>query len=151
MRPNTPTDFWARVQIGEPDACWPWLGHKIRRGYGQLSVAGRLWLAHRYAYSISNNREPGLLLVCHTCDNPPCCNPTHLFLGTVADNTRDAQAKGRLAKGERIGVSRLTASAVREIRARFVAGESKAALARAFSVTPRSVHLVVIEETWRHV
>ena len=71
------------------------LGTTINGGYGHISVGGWPVLTHRFAYEQANGPIPGGMSVCHRCDNPPCCNPAHLFLGTHSDNMRDMVAKGR--------------------------------------------------------
>jgi hypothetical protein len=92
------TRFWARIQE-EPNACWPWLGRLDDRpdqGYGMFTLCTRPYRAHRIAWELSNGRELDThTFACHRCDNPPCCNPAHLFPGTVSDNNRDTAAKGR--------------------------------------------------------
>jgi hypothetical protein len=85
---NTP--FWERVQRGTADACWLWLGSRHPQGHGQVRVNGTVIYAHRHAYVLAHGHIPAGLIVRHRCDNPPCCNPAHLELGTVADNSRDA-------------------------------------------------------------
>lgn len=90
--------FWERVERADEAACWPFSGRVDRDGYGILRVDGRPARAHRIAWSLVNGPIAAGLSICHACDNPPCCNPAHLFAGTAADNVRDAQAKGRLTR-----------------------------------------------------
>jgi hypothetical protein len=89
--------FWSRVKRGEPDECWPWLGAKNKDGYGYFKRQQKLFAAHREAFTITTGEDITGKHVCHTCDNPPCCNPAHLFSGTKTDNMRDAAKKKRLA------------------------------------------------------
>jgi DNA invertase Pin-like site-specific DNA recombinase len=92
------------------------------------------------------------MLVCHHCDNPPCCEPTHLFLGTNADNIRDRQQKGRGASGARNGTAKLTEEQVRAIRALFVTGEfSKAEIARQMGLPRHQVSDILNNRTWKEV
>jgi hypothetical protein len=101
---TTEERFWAKVdRSGGPDACWLWTAgtFRLRNGYGKFGAdpaASRTVYAHRFAYELSHGPIPPGLLVCHHCDNPPCCNPAHLFLGTIADNMRDMSDKGRAAR-----------------------------------------------------
>ncbi len=83
--------------------CWEWTGGKFRRGYGAITISKRTIKAHRVAYYIANNKDPHPRLVLHSCDNPTCCNPSHLFEGTDQDNSDDRQKKGRTARGEKSG------------------------------------------------
>lgn len=87
--------FWQRVAL--TDECWPWLGAKNKNGYGTFSPTKELskTLAHRFAWELYRGPIPEGMLVCHTCDNPECTNPKHLFLGTPQDNMDDKVRKGR--------------------------------------------------------
>src|SRR5690242_6357246 len=77
------------------DECWEWNGARSARGYGKKKIMFRDYTTHRLAYAWANGPIPAGMLVMHTCDNPPCCNPRHLRLGTHLDNQRDKAAKGR--------------------------------------------------------
>lgn len=92
---NRLEDLWRYVKIGAPDECWPWQAARRRRGYGTFTVNHRSLVSHRIAYQLATGENPGDLFVCHTCDNPPCCNPAHLFLGTHRENMRDMVSKRR--------------------------------------------------------
>lgn len=78
-----------------PDACWPWTAGKANGGYGAIRYNGSIYRAHRIAWTIANGAIPQGMLVLHKCDNPPCCNPAHLFIGTHKDNSQDMARKGR--------------------------------------------------------
>jgi len=134
------------------EACWPWTKARDRAGYGRLRYDGRMVSAHRRAYELGIGPIPVGLDVCHTCDNPPCCNPAHLWAGTARDNLRDAVAKGRLTAvfrtGEQATFHKLTWPAVRDIRARYAAGESQRSLGRAHRVSQVAIHFIVTGKTW---
>lgn len=94
--------FWSKVDRRDPDECWEWKGSRIFSGYGQFWLGARQLKAHRIAYELGTGEmPPDDLVVCHACDNPPCCNPAHLWLGTVRDNVQDMIAKGRQPRGKR--------------------------------------------------
>jgi hypothetical protein len=87
--------LWGRVDMSDPAACWNWSRAANPKLYGSFGLFGKTAPAHRVAYALYHNADPGELFVCHRCDNRRCINPAHLFLGTQGDNIRDMVAKGR--------------------------------------------------------
>lgn len=92
--------FWSNVAKAGPSDCWPWMLGRRRGKYGKVVVGDRSFQSHRVAYAIAKG-DPGGLLVRHSCDNPPCCNPAHLAVGTYAENSLEMVAKGRSLSGDR--------------------------------------------------
>jgi hypothetical protein len=148
--------FWEKVdKSGGADACWLWTAALEGGGYGQFRVGRKLIRASRLAFALTNKSIPAGMCVCHRCDNRRCCNPTHLFLGTNADNMADCKEKGRLKvpvlRGEGNGASKLTEADAREIVAEADKGVRSAELARRFGVTNDAVNRLVRGNTWGHV
>lgn len=113
--------FWSKVGRTGDDDCWEWQASKFTSGYGQFGIGSRPWPAHRVSWVLANRRPiPRDYYVLHTCDNPGCVNPRHLFVGTHKDNMGDMIRKGRktASSGENHHRSKLTADQVAEIRAR---------------------------------
>lgn len=88
--------FWDKVKKG--DHCWSWTGAATTKGYGRININGRLVLAHRLSWEMENGPVPDGLWVLHSCDNPPCVRPSHLFLGNQSMNMLDCAAKGRICR-----------------------------------------------------
>jgi len=126
-------------------------GARDRDGYVRVKVAGKRWYAHRLAYTQAFGPVPARMEVLHTCDNPPCVNPEHLFLGTQADNMADMSQKGRRTRGSTHGMAKLTEADVVQIRALASSGETLSALASRFGVHFGTISKVVIRRSWRHV
>lgn len=91
-----PQAFWRLAEIRSEQECWPWIGARTEKGYGRFRLGGQTHKAHRVAFAIGKNTGlPGVVMVCHRCDNAGCVNPAHLFIGLALDNNRDARRKGR--------------------------------------------------------
>lgn len=147
--------FWRNLTPGSPDECWEWQGQMSRK-YGVLSISRVPRLAHRLSYELHNGPIPDGMSVCHSCDNPVCCNPSHLWIGTHADNNADMRAKGRDAplvarNGEDNGFSKLREVDVLEIRRLATNGIAQIELARRYNVCPTTIGFVVRRETWQHI
>jgi len=150
--------FWRHVDKRGPDECWPWTGGHTRKGYGVFhDVPNHQTTAHRMAWQLANGRPvPDGLEVCHRCDNPPCCNPTHLWIGTVRDNALDMVAKGRQnigdRRGEKCGNSILTNAEVVAIREYVKCyPRSRSMIARTYNVCRSCIENVVTRKTWSHI
>lgn len=144
--------FWWLVEMGPEKECWPWLGATDRKDYGRFMHQGAQHLAHRLALELSMGVPlPSDIVAMHLCDNPPCCNPAHLWPGTATENTRDAVAKRRHSFGERSSQALLTDDKAREIIRRRWAGEPARALAREFGVSDSLVCAVAAGRKWAHV
>ena len=146
--------FWAKVDRSNgPDACWEWQGSKSG-GYGLFSIDRIAHKASRVAYTFTKGPITDGLFVLHSCDNPPCCNPEHLRLGTYRDNTDDKMKRGRARSGigERHGSAKLTENEVREIYRNYSSGfENISQLATRFNMDFSTIHSIVTGESWKHL
>ena len=115
--------FWAKIAIAGENECWLWRAGKSKRGYGVFSP-GKYVFAHRYMYELINGPITSDMCVCHTCDNPGCVNPAHLFLATSPQNTADKVAKNRQARGRALNLGQFTDNEVREIRHLYAAADA---------------------------
>lgn len=150
MKPATVARFWSKVDRRDEDACWPWSAAKDKDGYGHFAMDDMQARAHRASFMIATRSQvPSGMSVCHSCDNPACVNPAHLFLGTQRDNMRDKVAKGRQPKGERVHNAKLSESVVREIRDAYARGNvTQQALGDRFGVTRRHIGRIVSLRRW---
>lgn len=160
--------FWHKVDKSNEDGCWTWMGNKNQRGYGMLWISDApavKRLAHRISWELHNGAIPHGLGVLHKCDNPPCVNPAHLFIGTFRENMKDKVAKERHARGIKTPNHILTDDQVREIRKRYELRDKRArrnylgdqdkngarSLAGEYGVSQWTIFDVVSRRRWKHV
>ncbi len=154
MREVTKEVFWSLVdKSGGEDACWPWTRHRSSRGYGEvraISIHKGPTRAHRAAYIFEYGDFDRSLFVCHKCDNPPCCNPKHLFLGDRFDNAQDKARKGRGRKqnGEMNHMAKFEEFEIHYIRETKI---HSTLLARAFGVNRRCIERIRTGQRWGHI
>ncbi len=159
--PRTATPFWDRVDRSSPDGCWPWLGCRNEDGYGEVRYQGEMDKAHRIAWILTYGPIPDGQQVLHSCDNPPCCKPTDLFLGSNHDNVLDRQVKGRsknlftsenhpatLRAGEAHWRAKLSSADVMRIRELHSSGLSQTHISAMFNVHSATISRIVRRE-WR--
>lgn len=143
--------FWPKVN--KTETCWPWTSTVNEGGYGIYQRKNQWHLyAHRVSWTITFGDIPQGMCVCHRCDNPPCCNPTHLFLGTRTDNLEDMTRKGRRSRGESVG-GKLTAEQVADIRRRYRYGNMQTGsteLAKEFGVRNGYINRIASGQVWGH-
>jgi len=173
-RPGRPANTLAKVaeiivsrSSPEPNTgCWLWTMNANRQGYGKVKLLGKTAFAHRASYLAFNGPIIGNLQVCHHCDVPACVNPSHLFLGTSADNHRDRNRKGRQARGDRQGLRRhphkspkgelnggakLTAEQVLAIRTKLSDGVSTRVIAQEYGMSIPAIQFISRRKTWKHL
>lgn len=157
--------FLASFTKGKKDECWNWNNSVDSSGYGQVKEFGKIHKAHRFSYTHYVGKIPDGLCVLHSCDNPRCVNPNHLWLGTKADNSRDMIEKGRdnfkcskgatdPAKGEDNGMAILTEELVIWIRQVYKPRHPKfgqSALGRHLGMSQANIHRIITRKLWSHV
>jgi hypothetical protein len=146
--------FLAKLGPKDPvTGCIEWMGAKLGRGYGSIKRDGATFGAHRLAWELKHGPAPEGMNVLHSCDNPPCCNEEHLFLGTDQDNADDKVAKGRQFRpqGEKHYRAKLTDKDVLAIRQLSTAGKSLSFLAAEFGVSVSTISLIRTRKIWSHL
>ena len=151
-RSITEGQFWG--QVNKTDECWIWRGKVGQGKYGLVVFNDKWTTAHRVAWILTFGDIPNGLLVCHHCDNPPCVNPAHLFLGTNKDNAMDKVRKGRAyrGRGEANTRAKLKYSDVLNIRLEYTAKKGTlAALGRKYGVSTSTIDDIVKGRTWKEL
>jgi hypothetical protein len=154
MRKNTIEDFWNLVdKTTTPNACWEWQGQcQPKLPYGRYTINGKFWTAHRLSYTLTKGPITQGLVVMHSCDNPKCCRPEHLSLGTKADNAKDRDIKQRQARGITNGSTKLTEQDVLDIRNMPYGqrGDNKRIRLK-YNLDKTTVLKIVNRITWKHI
>ncbi len=147
--------FWSKVNKQGADECWHWTAGDDGHGYGLFRIDGHNKKAHRVVFFLTHKRWPEPCC-CHSCDNPLCVNPAHLWEGTVAENNADMIRKGRgkykAHKGENNGEAKLTENQVRKIRERYRdSGVTCRSLASEYGVSSSLIHAIIRRYNWTHI
>jgi len=160
-RPTLGQRFWSKVIIQNPDECWNWKSTKNDQGYGHFTLGSFVWKAHRMCWKLTHGEIPEGAQVLHRCDNPSCCNPSHLFLGTNAINVADKVLKGRQAKGEKLSIKlrgenasrvKLNDRIVNRIRSEWKLRETlQKDIAKRYGVTQSLISHIVNRKAWTHI
>lgn len=149
---NQENDFWKQVDIRSENECWVWKGYVPKsQKYGRARFRTKQWIAHRLSYFLANGEIPNGMSVCHSCDNPVCCNPKHLWLGTNLENSRDRALKGRNRNqfGEKNNMAKLNKTQVAQIRNFFKTGQyMQKELAKMFGVGNMQISRIIRYKRW---
>lgn len=147
--------FWRGVDKRGEDECWEWSRCKNAGGYGIIEVNKKVLRANRVSWVIENGEIPNGLIVCHKCDNPSCCNPSHLFLGTHFDNAMDRTAKGRGPSnfGNKNPRAKLNEHSVMLIKLLYRKEKdfNATALSKMFCCKASSIYDIVLGRNWKHI
>ena len=154
MKISTKQRF-ALKTIRAKNNCFVWIGSKDQSGYGHFYDGSKIVKAHRFAYELFKEKIPNGKFVCHKCDNPPCVNPNHLFIGSHTDNMRDMIKKKRWSNGNRVGelnpCAKLTERKVLKIRSLRHSALTYKSLSKMFNVSKTLVAKICREEIWDHI
>jgi len=152
--PNKKEDVWKKINILSNEECWEWRGSSTSDGYGRMDYHGKKFLTHRLVYELTYGSIPDNLCVLHHCDNPKCCNPTHLFSGTVDDNIRDKIQKKRQsgAIGNKNSHCKINDLDVIQIKLLYASGKYyQRELAIQFGITQSTISAIIRGDLWKHL
>lgn len=138
------------ISVGNSSSCWEWIGCRTKAGYGRIKIQNTTYVITRLIYFLTYNVDPGPLLVLHTCDNPPCCNTKHLWLGDDRDNSRDRENKnrGNRLHGELCYNVKLSENDILTIR---YSTSTDSILSEQFNIARRTIGRIRQGKMWKHV
>lgn len=149
---NTVEKFWLKVNRLNESDCWNWVGPIEEQGYGVFGWNGKKIKAHRLSWVLTKGEIPKGLFVCHTCDNRKCVNPKHLWLGTVQDNNRDRDLKGRNGWGgnpwQLNPNVKLNPDSVRDIKEKWLSGMDYQEIGDIYNLSKHTIRKVINGQRW---
>lgn len=138
--------FWIKVK--KTETCWIWIGAKNKKGYGNINIGnGITIMPHRLSWAIHFGEIPDGLVLCHRCDNPSCVNPNHHFVGTSAENRKDAVVKKRMPYAPNAKISQKIADEIRQLKKN---GRSQISISKEFKVSPMTISFIIRNKIWIH-
>lgn len=151
---NITARLYKNIYKNPENGCWEWMGYLSKFGHGRIGYRDKVYLTHRISYELNKGIIPEEMLVCHTCDNPKCVNPEHLFLGTQKDNLQDAFDKDRLYKipampGENNPMAKITNEEAKKIRSELKQGFTGAYLAKKYNVSTTHISRIKLRKTYK--
>lgn len=150
INPEIEKRFWSRVN--QTKNCWNWNGF-APHGYGRFRVGSKIYETHRLSFLLTVGKIPEDMCVLHKCDNRSCVRPSHLFLGTIADNNkdRDLKLRHRPLCGSKNGFAKLTEKNVHEIRRAYVNGKTQIWIGQKYKISQGHITRIVNRKAWRHI
>jgi hypothetical protein len=141
------------IKSDDDKGCWIWVGLASKQGYGRMTIKKKQKLAHRYSWEFHFGEIPEKMFICHKCDNPPCVNPAHLFVGNRSDNAKDMVSKNRNRddRGSNHPMAKLNEEKVIKIRERINSGEVQKDLAKEYNVSPMTISMIKRRINWNNI
>lgn len=146
--------FWKKVSKQKEDECWIWNAYKHKKGYGYFHANGSVMKSHRISFILENKTLiPKGMCICHSCDNPSCVNPNHLWMGTNMDNIKDSLMKGRRIglRGEKNNSCKLKSKEVLKIRELFLQKIKAKHIAKMFNIGISMIYAIKQRRNWKHI
>ena len=149
--------FWTKIEKGQNENdCWKWLAGKHKFGYGKIKIYGKTMGAHCFSFILHNGKIPIGKLILHSCNNPECCNPLHLYAGTYKDNSNDMIKADSQIKGENVNTAKLNKEQVLKIRKLYQSNKyTLKKIALLFRIGISTVHHIVTNNKkykhWKHI
>jgi len=149
---NILKDVWKRINKRDENDCWEWVGGKDKDGYGRMMIDRHNYRTHRLTYIETYGSIPEGLIICHRCNNPSCCNPNHLYAGTIRENSQQCTKEGRRVSGEKHYKTILSDKDILKIRSLYSTGTfSQRELGRMFGVTQAAIWYIINNKTRKYI